>query len=75
MNTQKMEQFNVFNEDALVNIEGGWFPWGGFIAGSISALDGGPTLDQLNGTWPKRNFPKPCTPYGIGGTPNACNGF
>lgn len=76
MNTKTMEQFTILDTEILATVEGGWFPWGGFFSGAIGALDGGSqTLDQLNGKWPKKTFPTPCGPYGMGGTPNACNGF
>ncbi|HFR3816026.1 TPA: ComC/BlpC family peptide pheromone/bacteriocin [Streptococcus suis] len=75
MNTKIMERFEEIRGDRLLDIKGG-FPWGTLFSGAIDAMDGGgPTLDQLNGKWPKRNPPRPCTPFGTGGTPNACNGL
>lgn len=70
MNTQTIAQFDVLDTEMLARVEGG-FPWGLFFGSAIGAFDGGGvTLEQLNG----RKLPKPrsCSPYGTGGTPNAC---
>ena len=45
------------------------------ISGLLGGLAPSPTLDQLNGKWPIIHPSKPCSPYGIGGTPNSCNGI
>jgi len=45
------------------------------FSGLLGGLAPSPTLDQLNGKWPIIHFSKPCGPYGIGGTPNSCNGI
>ncbi|MFU2164429.1 ComC/BlpC family leader-containing pheromone/bacteriocin [Streptococcus pluranimalium] len=69
MNTQTISQFEPLDTDLLATVEGGF--WGLFLGGAISAFDGGGiTLEQLNG----KKLPKPrsCSPYGTGGTPNAC---
>ncbi|MGT2756552.1 Blp family class II bacteriocin [Streptococcus ovuberis] len=68
MNTKTMERFNTLNAETLATVEGGF--WGLFLGGAISAFDGGPTLEQLNGK--KLPTPRSCSPYGTGGTPNAC---
>ena len=67
-----MEQFEIMNTDMLAKVEGGW---GDMIAGLLGGLAPSPTLDQLNGKWPIIHFSKPCSPYGIGETPNSCNGI
>lgn len=45
------------------------------ISGLLGGLAPSPTLDQLNGKWPIIHFSKSCSPYGIGGTLNSCNGI
>ena len=45
------------------------------ISGLLGGLAPSPTLDQLNGKWPIIHLSKPCSPYGIVGTPNSCNGI
>ena len=45
-----------------------------FVSVFRTVLDN-PILDQLNGKWPIIHLSKPCSPYGIGGTPNSCNGI
>ena len=45
------------------------------ISGLLGGLAPSPTLDQLNGKWPIIHLSKPCSPYGIGGTLNSCNGI
>ena len=72
MNTKMMEQFEIMDTDMLAKVEGGW---GDMLSGLLGGLAPSPTLDQLNGKWPIRHPSKPCSPYGIGGTPNSCNGI
>ncbi len=67
-----MEQFEIMDTDMLAKVEGGW---GDMLSGLLGGLAPSPTLDQLNGKWPIRHPSKPCSPYGIGGTPNSCNGI
>ena len=45
-----------------------------FVSVFRTVLDN-PILDQLNGKWPIIHLSKPCSPYGIVGTPNSCNGI
>lgn len=75
MNTKMMEQFEVMDTEMLAKVEGGFGGWGDMISGLLGGLAPSPTLDQLNGKWPIIHFSKPCGPYGIGGTPNSCNGI
>nr|WP_025171748.1 bacteriocin class II family protein [uncultured Streptococcus sp.] len=72
MDTKMMEQFEIMDTDMLAKVEGGW---GDMLSGLLGGLAPSPTLDQLNGKWPIRHPSKPCSPYGIGGTPNSCNGI
>ena len=72
MNTKMMEQFEIMDTDMLAKVEGGF---GDMLSGLLGGLAPSPTLDQLNGKWPIRHPSKPCSPYGIGGTPNSCNGI
>ena len=72
MNTKMMSQFEIIDTDMLAKVEGGW---GDMLSGLLGGLAPSPTLDQLNGKWPIRHPSKPCSPYGIGGTPNSCNGI
>ena len=67
-----MEQFEIMDTDMLAKVEGGW---GDMLSGLLGGLAPSPTLDQLKGKWPIRHPSKPCSPYGIGGTPNSCNGI
>ena len=72
MNLKMMEQFEIMDTDMLAKVEGGW---GDMLSGLLGGLAPSPTLDQLNGKWPIIHFSKPCSPYGIGETPNSCNGI
>ncbi|MGZ9814172.1 bacteriocin class II family protein [Streptococcus sp. V913] len=72
MDTKMMEQFEIMDTDMLAKVEGGW---GDMLSGLLGGLAPSPTLDQLNGKWPIRHPSKPCSPYGIGGTLNSCNGI
>lgn len=75
MSTDAMKQFKSLSNEKLMHIAGGWSGWGDILQGLLGGFAPSPTVDQLNGKWPVRNPPKPCSPYGTGGTPNACNGF
>ena len=75
MNTKMMEQFEIMDTEMLAKVEGGFGGWGDMIAGLLGGLSPSPILDQLNGKWPIIHFSKTCGPYGIGGTPNSCNGI
>ncbi|MQP97179.1 ComC/BlpC family leader-containing pheromone/bacteriocin [Streptococcus mitis] len=75
MNTKTMSQFEMMDNEMLAKVEGGFGGWGDMVAGLLGGLAPSPTLDQLNGKWPIIHFSKPCGPYGIGGTPNSCNGI
>ena len=70
-----LEEFETLTDAQLSVIEGGGSSWGDALAGLLGGLAPSPTLDQLNGKWPVRHPSKTCSPYGTGGTPNACNGF
>lgn len=72
MNTKMLSQLEVMDAEMLAKVEGGW---GDMLSGLLGGLAPSPTLDQLNGKWPIRHPSKPCSPYGIGGTPNSCNGI
>ncbi|MEZ7599405.1 MULTISPECIES: ComC/BlpC family peptide pheromone/bacteriocin [unclassified Streptococcus] len=72
MNTKMMLQLEVMDTEMLAKVEGGF---GDMLSGLLGGLAPSPTLDQLNGKWPIRHPSKPCSPYGIGGTPNSCNGI
>lgn len=72
MNTKTMSQFEMMDTEMLAKVEGGF---GDMLSGLLGGLAPSPTLDQLNGKWPIRHPSKPCSPYGIGGTPNSCNGI
>ena len=67
-----MLQLEVMDTEMLAKVEGGF---GDMLSGLLGGLAPSPTLDQLNGKWPIRHPSKPCSPYGIGGTPNSCNGI
>ena len=69
MNTKMMLQLEVMDTEMLAKVEGGF---GDMLSGLLGGLAPSPTLDQLNGKWPIRHPSKPCSPYGIGGTPNSC---
>lgn len=75
MNTDVMKRFKSLSNENLMHIAGGWSGLGDILQGILGGFAPSPTVDQLNGKWPVRNPPKPCSPYGTGGTPNACNGF
>ena len=75
MNTKTMSQFEMMDTDMLACAEGGFGGWGDLLSALLGGLAPSPTLDQLNGKWPIIHFSKPCGPYGIGGTPNSCNGI
>jgi len=70
-----IQDVSMTDTDMLAKVEGGFGGWGDMIAGLLGGLAPSPTLDQLNGKWPIIHFSKPCGPYGIGGTPNSCNGI
>ena len=72
MNTKMMLQLEVMDTEMLARVEGGF---GDMLSGLLGGLAPSPTLDQLNGKWPIRHPSKPCSPYGIGGTPNSSNGI
>lgn len=57
------------NEQDLSLIMGGR-NLGAALQGLFGGFANWPTLEQLNGT--KLPKPKSCSPYGTGGTPNAC---
>ena len=75
MNTKMMEQFEIMDTDMLAKVEGGFGGWGDMLSALLGGLALSSTLDQLNGKWPIIHLSKPCGPYGIGGTPNSCNGI
>ena len=75
MNIKMMEQFEIMDTDMLACVEGGFGGWGDMLSALLGGLALSPTLDQLNGKWPIIHFSKPCSPYGIVGTPNSCNGI
>ena len=75
MNTKMMEQFEMMDTEKLAKVEGGFGGWGDMISGLLGGLALSPTLDQLNGKWSIIHLSKPCSPYGIGGTSNSCNGI
>ena len=75
MNTKMMSQFEIMDTDMLACAEGGFGGWGYMLSALLGGLAPSPILDQLNGKWPIIHFSKPCGPYGIGGTPNSCNGI
>ncbi|MFU2206824.1 ComC/BlpC family peptide pheromone/bacteriocin [Streptococcus pluranimalium] len=70
MNIELFTGFEEMETETLAELTGG-FGWGDALAGLFGGLAPSPTLDQLNG----KKLPKPrsCSPYGTGGTPNACN--
>ncbi|CAM4054571.1 bacteriocin leader domain-containing protein [Streptococcus penaeicida] len=65
----QFSKFKKMNEKDLSVIIGG-----GNIGAALQGLFGGftnsPSLEQLNGV--KLPKPRSCSPYGTGGTPNAC---
>ena len=75
MNTKTMSQFEMMDTEMLAKVEGGFGGWGDVFSSLLGGLAPSPTLDQLNGKWPIIHPSKPCSPYGIGGTPNSCNGI
>ena len=67
-----------YKNDVTIWNDGYWDAcegWRDVFSGLLGGLAPSPTLDQLNGKWPIIHFSKPCGPYGIGGTPNSCNGI
>ncbi len=75
MNTKTMSQFEMMDTEMLAKVEGGFGGWGDMLSRLLGGLAPSPTLDQLNGKWSIIHLSKPCSPYGIGETPNSCNGI
>ena len=75
MNTKTMSQFEMMDTEMLAKVEGSFGGWGDMLSGLLDGLAPSPILDQFNGKWPIIHLSKPCSPYGIGGTPNSCNGI
>ena len=75
MNTKTMSQFEMMDAEMLAKVEGGFGDWGDVLSGLLGGLAPSPILDQLNGKWSIIHFSKACSPYGIWGTPNSCNGI
>lgn len=72
MDTKIMQQFKMIPNATLAHIEGGT-GWGDVFLGLFGGLSKSPILEELNGGRTKNFRACTCSPYGTGGTPNACN--
>ena len=75
MNTKTMSQFEMMDTEMLAKVEGGFGGWGDMVAGLLGGRSTFSNFGSINGKWPIIHPSKPCSPYGIGGTPNSCNGI
>lgn len=71
MSKKDFIEYKERHEKTLSQIYGGT-GWRSALAGLLGGLAPSPTLDQLNGRYPKLPTPRSCSPYGTCGTPNAC---
>ncbi|WP_374990998.1 ComC/BlpC family peptide pheromone/bacteriocin [Ligilactobacillus salivarius] len=58
------------SDDELCKVIGGG--WGDAFTGIFGIFGKSPTLEELNGSRTRGFSSRSCSPYGTGGTPNAC---
>ena len=68
----QMNHFSQLNSLELCQVYGG-YGWADALLGLLGGLAPSPTLDQLNGQDNPNRHLCTCSPYGTGGSPNACN--